>query len=192
MTFSLSGSFQHQCVSEKRWKAVLSDLAALGLCAAGWGSGFLRNFLATCGSHRLVGLGLEKPWAARCLLLLQLFWIVLGVDVSLQSLGGRIHSTIPRDLLYLSVQASCGNPPSPFILFCVSRPCGWPRVPRAAMDPSCKGNCFQSQRRCWLPLEKCEYPGEIHGADTLGHTVCWHHQQAWYRQRCFAFGVKLW
>lgn len=65
LTFNLSGSFQHQCVREKRWKAALSDLAAVGLqyllVAAGWGSGSLGSFLITCGSHRRVGLGLEKP-----------------------------------------------------------------------------------------------------------------------------------
>lgn len=77
----------------------------------------------------------------------------------------------------LLVEASCGNSLSPCILICVSRPRGWPWVTRAAVDPSCKESCLQSQHRCRLPLEKCEYPGEIHGADTLGHTLCPHRQQ---------------
>lgn len=49
-------------------------------------------------------------------------------------------------------------------------------------DQSCSGpflqeSCLQSQHRCRLPLEKCEYPGEIHGADMLDRTLCPHRQQ---------------
>lgn len=59
-------------------------------------------------------------------------------------------------------------------LICMVRPCGWLWVSRAAMDPSGNSSCLQSQAKCRLPLERCEYAAEsmgtlqIYGAQARG------------------------
>lgn len=144
--------------------------------AAGWGSDPLMgcDFLTTCDSNRLIGLSLKKPWGARSkdafgagllsspergcdpAVLRRQHWLYVPIVWA---------QTIQRPTLCLSASqlAVWDFSESLSILICVAKPCGWPWVARAAMDPSCKGSCLQSQPKCRLPLERCEYAAEVYG-----------------------------
>lgn len=132
------------------------------------------DFLTTCESNRLIGLGLKRPWGARSK-------DAFGAGLLSSPEHGcepavlrrqhplRVHigwaQTIQRPTLHLSAGQLAVWDFSELlhILICVARPRDWPWVTRAARDPSRKGSCLQSQPKWRLPLERCEYATEVYG-----------------------------
>lgn len=132
------------------------------------------DFPTTCDSNRLIGLGLQKPWGARSK---DTFGAGLlsrperGCEPTVLRRQHSLHvhivwvQMIQRFTLRLSAaqHAVWDISESLGVLTCVAKPCDWPWVARAAMDPFCKDSCLQSQLKCRLRLERCEYAAEVYG-----------------------------
>lgn len=139
------------------------------------------DFLTTCDSNRLIGLGLKKPWGARSKDTFRAGLLSIPKCGCEPAVLRRQHSlyicivwvqTMQRPTLHLSAGQLAVWDFSELlcILLCVARPCAWPWIARAAMDPSCKGSCLQCPPKCRLPLERCEYAAEVYGYPSEGQS----------------------